>query len=158
MLKYFRGPTLLLSVLLSTTALAGEAAKDTAVGENLPPKIRGLLIQEMIAISEATKAIQDALVRGQDKQVAEHAQAVHDSFILAQEMTDADMKTLISSVPKSFLEKDEAFHGLSHQLAEAARKGDKSTQLTLFSQMIDACMQCHADHALNRFPEFSSAP
>ena len=112
----------------------------------------------MLAILSSTQNILNFMVRGEDELVASEAQQIHDSFILAQEMTDADMKTLISSVPKSFLEKDEAFHGLSHQLAEAARKGDKSTQLTLFSQMIDACMQCHADHALNRFPEFSSAP
>lgn len=91
-------------------------------------------------------------MRGQDEQVAKRAQAIHDSFIMKQQMTPADKKALMASVPAGFLKKDKAFHALSENLAEAAREGDKAKQRRLFAQMIEACTQCHA---LNRFPRFA---
>lgn len=147
---------LTLSALLTILLLpAMSFADDARVGSNLPPNIRGLLIREMIAVLDASQAIMDALVRGQDQRVAEHAQAIHDSFILEQEMSEEDMETLVASVPAAFLEKDEAFHELSAELAAAARNGDKEKQLTLFNRLVSSCVDCHRQHAQDRFPDLA---
>lgn len=129
---------------------------DTAVGSNLPPKLRALLIQEMMALLNASQQVVDALVRGQDEVVARQAQGMHDSFILAQEMSEADMHALHEALPQAFIERDEAFHELSADLAAAARAGDKRKQRELFAEMIDACVACHAAHATDRFPGLAS--
>ena len=133
-------------------ALADEPAP---VGPKLPPKVRGLLLQEMNAVLGATQEILDALVRGRDDVVAEKAQAIHDSFILKQEMTPADRQALKDAVPAAFVQRDRAFHELTGRLAEAARQGESDRQRALFSEMVEACAACHARYATNRFPGFS---
>lgn len=141
--------------LSSTPLVAANDDNEAGVGSNLPPHIRGLLIREMVAVLDASQKIIDALVRGQDQLVAQQAQAIHDSFILEQEMSEADMETLVASVPQSFLEKDEAFHKLSADLAAAAREGNREKQLDLFSALVNACVDCHVQHAQDRFPELA---
>lgn len=146
---------LLLIVLFLPAKLMAAPSAGANVGSELPPKLRGLLIQEMNAILDASKVILDALIRGQDEVVAEKAQAIHDSFIMKQAMTADDRKALLAAVPKDFLKRDQAFHTLSSKLADAARKGDKEAQLQLYGDLIDACMECHARHAQDRFPTFN---
>jgi hypothetical protein len=146
---------LMVLVMTSNTSVAAESS-DSTIGSNLPPKIRALLGQEMNAVLDATKTILDALVRGQDDVVAQNAQAIHDSFIMKQEMTEADRKALIKSVPNAFLERDRAFHELSANLAEAAQDGDKTRQKQLFTDMVNACTGCHSQHATDRFSEFGN--
>jgi len=136
--------------LLTTPPAAGSGPEP--VGPKLPTKVRGLLLQEMNAILEATHDILDALVRGQDEVVAEKAQAIHDSFILKQEMTAADRRALKQAVPAAFVERDKAFHELTAELAAAARDGDRARQQRLFGEMTEACTACHARYAPNRFP------
>jgi hypothetical protein len=124
------------------------------VGPQLPARVRGLLLEEMGALLGAAQQILDALVRGEDAVVAEQAQAMHDSFILAQQMTDADRQALLDAVPPAFVTRDRAFHELAASLAAAARAGDGARQRALFASMIDACADCHAAHATNLFPGF----
>lgn len=122
------------------------------VGPKLPERVRGLLLQEMIAIQQASEEILDALVRGRDAVVAEKAQGIHDSFILKQEMTESDRKALMEAVPEEFVKRDRAFHELTGELAKAGREGDGARQRELFGEMIDACTACHARYAHDRFP------
>lgn len=152
-LKFFAAAFSLTLVMMCATAQPNERAAGLA----LPPNLRALLIEEMLAVLEASENILDALVRGQDERVAENAQAIHDSFILEQRMTDADREALHAAVPHAFIERDEAFHELSAELAEAARQGDRPRQVELFGQLIEACVDCHAAHATNRFPELARA-
>ena len=122
----------------------------------MPPKLRGLLIQEMSALLDASKQILDALMRGQNDVVARNAQAIHDSFILEQGMSDADRQAFHDSVPHAFIERDQALHDLSERLANAARAGDQPLQRKLFTEMLDACVGCHAAHATDRFPNLAA--
>lgn len=157
--------TMLLMIALTgglSLAVVGNAhsdqerpATDNAVGSQLPPKLRALLVQEMVALLEASKQVMDALVRGQDDVVARNAQGMHDSFIMAQEMSEEDADALHEALSPAFIEKDQAFHELSAELAEAARKGDRDRQLELFSEMLSACVACHAQHATDRFPDLA---
>lgn len=146
---------LMLLTLCITLLSSATLAQDTApinVGSKLPPRVKGLLIQEMNALSGAINKILDALVRGQDDIVAKNAQAIHDSFILKKEMTPEDKKGLLNAVPAAFVKQDRAFHALGGQLAEAARKGDKAQQQKLFSNLVNACVSCHTQYAADRFP------
>lgn len=154
-LKYLMSSTLCI-VLLSSAAFAENAAPIN-VGSKLPPKVRGLLIQEMHAILRATNKIVDALVRGQDDLVAENAQGIHDSFILRKKMKPDDKKALLSAVPEAFVKQDRAFHALGAQLAEAARKKDKAQQQKLFSDLVNSCVSCHTQYAIDRFPGLKKA-
>lgn len=143
------------ALILAGSAPATAENGSAPVGPKLPPKVRGLLLQEMNAVLGATHEILDALVRGEDSVVAEKAQAIHDSFILKQEMTAADRKALKKAVPPAFVERDRAFHELTGRLADAGRKGDAARQRELFADMVDACAACHARYATNRFPGFA---
>lgn len=119
----------------------------------LPPRLRSLLVQEMVAILDATQQILAAIVRGDDQTVARHAQAIHDSFILAQELSAKESEQLHKLAPEDFLIRDQALHQLSDRLAEAARQGDQQRQRVLFAEMTEACVACHARYAAERFPQ-----
>jgi hypothetical protein len=129
---------------------------DRAVGSRMPPKLRGLLIQEMLALLDASKQILEALMRGQNDMVARNAQAIHDSIILEQGMSDADRQAFHDSVPHAFIERDQALHDLSERLANAAREGNQLAQRKLFTEMLNACVACHAAHATDRFPNLAA--
>jgi hypothetical protein len=109
----------------------------------------------MMAVLDASKQILEALVRGQDDLVARNAQGIHDSFILEQRMSDADRRALHDSLPHAFIERDHAFHELSGRLAEAARAGHRPEQRRIFTEMLNACVACHAAHATDRFPNLA---
>lgn len=144
-----------------TPAVVASAEKlqiNINVGAQLPPKVRGLLIQEMQAILGATQAIQAAVVQGDHETVASKAQAIHDSFIMDQQMTAADEQALLAAVPGAFLERDKAFHELSAQLAQAGRDRDTTRELRQFSQMVDGCVGCHTRYATARFPGLQAPP
>jgi len=149
---------LALALVAGKPAAAQDAAVDAAaaeaVGPKLPQRVRGILLEEMAAVLGATQQILDALVRGEDATVAEQAQAIHDSFILEQEMTDADRQALLAAVPSAFVERDQAFHQLAADLAAAGRDGDDARQHELFQAMVEACAGCHARYATNLFPGF----
>lgn len=145
-----------LTVLLSTSFLSLPVSAQEDIGSNLPGDVRVLLIQEMIAILGSTQTIIDAMVRGEDEIVAREAQRIHDSFILAQELTEEQNEALLNTASEEFLNKDEAFHAMSATLAEAARAGDKVRQQETFSQMLEACVVCHTEHAARRFPGFQT--
>ena len=131
-------------------------AADRTVGAQMSPRLRGMLIQEMMALLDASKQILEALIRGQDDVVARNAQSIHDSFILEQAMSDADRQAFHDSVPHAFIERDQAFHQLSERLAEAARAGDQPEQRKFFAEMLNACAGCHAAHATDRFPNLAA--
>ena len=150
--------TLTFILLTAGSATAAEkVSTGVAVGSELPPEIKALLVKEMQAVLAATQTIVEAMVQGQHEIIAEKAQAIHDSFILKQEMSAEDRQVLLDTVPPAFVKKDRAFHELSARLAEAARQKDVVLQQAIFSQMINACVVCHSSHAADRFPDFAGA-
>ena len=135
-----------------TPSAQPEISPEQAIGGQVPLRVRGLLIREMMAIQESMNRVLDALIRGQDDIVAEQGQSIQESFILKQQMTPDDRQALLSAVPEAFVTRDRAFHALGGKLAEAARQKDRSEQLRLYSELVTACADCHAHHALDRFP------
>lgn len=122
------------------------------VSSNLTPKLRDLLRQEMLSIEQGSKDILSALIAGDDARVAGLAQQIHDSFILHQSMTPEDKQDLMAAVSGDFVARDQAFHRLSADLAQAGRDGDREAQHAGFGRMIEACSACHVRYATDRFP------
>ena len=152
--------TCFLAAMLTISAFATADTRPAAainVGEALPARIRILLIQEMQAIDEASKQIHSAIVQGQHDVVARKAQAIHDSFIMEQQMTPADEAALLAAVPKAFLARDEELHELSAKLAQPGRARDTARQIQLFSAMTKDCASCHSAYASARFPGLEGA-
>lgn len=138
--------------------MLGAGASATAaepVGPRLTPKLRDLLRQEMTMILDASRDILEGLVTGDHGMVAERGQAIHDSFILQQSLTEQDRKDLMEAVPPEFVQLDRAFHETAAGLAEAARAEDADRELSLFNELTDGCIQCHARFATDRFPGFA---
>jgi len=146
----------LASLLVMSNHTMAESPPASAVGSNLPENVRELLKQEMNAILGASKQILEALIQGEDDVVAMKAKAIHDSFILKQAMTEADRQALMRVVSDAFVEKDRAFHAMAGELSQAAGEGRREQQLILFRQMTKACIECHAAHATDRFPQLQT--
>ena len=121
------------------------------VTDNLDPRIRNLLQEEMREIERAMHTILSAIVRGQHDIVQEKGKAIHDSFILAHSLSDTDRRTLRAALPDGFIELDQAFHGLAAELSESAAEQDSAAQLSLFQKMTDSCLGCHQTYTPDRF-------
>lgn len=149
-----RPPRFRTTALVSLFALASQAPGLAAepVGPELTPKLRSLLIKEMVQIEQAMQDIFSAIIRGQHATVADKGQAIHDSFILKQSLTKEDRQDLKAAVPAEFLQMDAHLHELSASLAEAGRSEDTPRQLELFDRMADACVACHSTYTTDRFP------
>ena len=130
---------------LAAALLVGAVAHgDEPVGPQLPPRLRQLLQQEMIAVRQASQDILDALVMGQDDIVASRAGSIHDSFIMAQSMTEEERQILKRTLPPAFVSLDEGLHARAGALAAAARAGDRTGPQTEFSAKLATCAACHA--------------
>lgn len=109
----------------------------------------------MLALLVASKQSLDALVWGQDDIVARNAQNIHDSFIVAQKMTEAEPQGASLLGASRLHRAGRSVHALSERLAQAARKTDRSQQRELCYEMLDGCVGCHAAHATGRFPSLA---
>lgn len=142
---------LLVGACLITMTLIGLPAMGEDVTSELNPKLRALLQREMVQVEAAMTAIYSAMIRGDHEQVREKGQAIHESFILSQELTDEDRKALKSAVPADFLKLDQAFHKQAASLAESAERRDMRQQLKIFGQMTESCVACHSRYVSERF-------
>lgn len=146
--------SLAVGIVLSA-ALPVTAEQAQPVSPELTPKLRDLLRKEMLSVEDASHQIMSYLIAGDDDNVEQLAQKIHDSFILQQSMTPEDKQDLMAAVPEDFVTQDRAFHALSADLAEAARNGDRPAQHQKFGEMIQACSACHTQYATDRFPKLS---
>lgn len=144
-----------LSLILLSLAPGGVVAggqPEQPVTAALSAETRAVLIREMQAIAEAMGRIHRAVVTGDHATVATEARNIHDSFILAQELTDAQRKEIGATLPEAFVQQDQAFHGLAGQLAQAGEREDPRLERLWFEEMTRACQACHTDYAGGRFP------
>lgn len=144
--------TILALCALTITSIGLPARADDPVGPKLPPGLRGLLVQEMQAVDAAAERIRHALVRADLPTVAREAQAIHDSFILKQEMTAEQRRVLMQTAPQAFIEMDRAFHQTAAELADYARTARLDETATTFGGMLQQCAACHVTYAPDRFP------
>lgn len=141
---------LLVACLSVLTLVAVPAAAEDVTAE-LTTKLRGLLQKEMIEIEAAMKDVYSAIIRGNHELVTEKGQAIHDSFILAQELTAEDRQALKAALPEAFLKLDQKFHGQAEKLAAAGENENTGEQKRLFDRMTDTCVSCHSRFVDERF-------
>ena len=138
---------LALSILLQTGVHAADP-----VGPKLTARLKELLAKEMQQVAQATAKLALAIAAGDHASANELGIAVRDSFILKRSLTAQDKKDLMSAVPPEFVALDRRFHGLAGKLAHAAEMKDSELQVFYYSEMVEACVACHARFANDRFP------
>ena len=119
----------------------------------LPDNLREALVEEMQAISEGMGLLLTNLAIGDADGSAEVAGKIRDTFLLKQDLTQAELKELISLLPEEFITMDRAFHGTAGKLSMAAAAGDFSAAIEHFATMSKACVSCHSSYAAQRFPK-----
>ncbi len=134
-------------------ALFASTAANSAppVTEQLSAATRQLLIEEMQSLATAMGPLHTAVVVGDHGTVAEQARRIHDSFILKRKLS-REQRTEITALTPSFLESDRRFHALAAGLAQAGSQRNSALQRFYFGEMSRACVSCHRDFALERFP------
>ncbi|MBQ0730911.1 MAG: cytochrome c [Oleispira antarctica] len=148
----------ILSLMVSSTAMAEETAEMTLVGvESLSTEVRGLLKKEMLAVERAMKDIISANAAGNTQAIASIAKQVKDSFILKQSLTKHQKHELHSKLPEDFIRQDQEFHYMAGMLAHAAEMKKPELINFYYSKLFEACSSCHKAYAQHRFPQFSIA-
>ncbi len=142
----------LMAVLGSPNGLLAQTPDATLETEALSPPTRALLIKEMQALASAMGRIHHAMVIGEHRTVATEAKAIHDSFVLAQELSDSQRQEIQTTLPTAFVSADRAFHELSARLVDAADEEDARAERLWFDEMTRACLACHQRFAGKRFP------
>ena len=137
--------------MLGVLASSGTVVAADPVGPDLTDKLRGLLVKEMVEIETAMKETYSAIIQGRHDEVAQKGQAIHDSFILEQSLTEQDEQDLVAAVPEEFLQMDAHFHQLAASLAEAGKQEDTQAQTETFNRMTESCVACHSRYVTDRF-------
>lgn len=143
--------TILSAAVLASLATSGAVFAADPVGSNLTEKLRGLLVKEMVEIEATMQETYSAIVQGKHDEVAQKGQAIHDSFILEQSLTEQDRQDLKAAVPQEFLQMDQRFHQLAAALAEAGQQEDTQVQAETFNRMTESCVACHSRYVTDRF-------
>lgn len=123
----------------------------------LPDDLRALLVAEMVAIEAAMQRMLPALVRGELGTLASDAQAIHDSFILAQKLSPEQSRALGELLAPEFVVLDRQLHQGGADLARAAEAGDAERAAAIYGSMTAACVGCHRAYARERFPGLAAA-
>lgn len=148
----------LAAAMLATGVAQGVAAAEPdPIGPKLTPRLKQMLVEEMLSVKQSVKMILDGLIVGDHAMVGTQAQQIHDSFILARSLTEQDKKDLMKAASADFLKKDGEFHMTAKKLADAAMHKDYELQRFYYARLVDSCQGCHSQHATDRFPAFSGA-
>lgn len=142
----------LIAVLGSANSLLAQTPDATLATEALSPPTRALLIKEMQALATAMGRIHRAMVMGEHQTVVTEAKAIHDSFVLAQELSESQRREIKTTLPPAFVSADQDFHELSARLMDAAAQEDARLERLWFDEMTRACLACHQTYAGKRFP------
>lgn len=143
--------------LLVTVALAQDPARhgeETAAGGavRLSPELQRLLTREMLAIQDGMQALVPAIAAGHWPEIAEIGRKIRDSYILRQEMTEAQREELHRALPAGFVEMDRSFHRAAGMLAHAAEQKNAEVVGFYFYKLNEGCVACHSKFAARKFP------
>jgi len=152
MKQLIHGISTLAVTALTTANLVAAEPSDSIATAALSSETRTLLIQEMQAISDAMGRIHTAVVTGDHATVAEEARNIHDSFVLAQELTKEQRTEIRTTLPAGFVAADWVLHELSGKLTQAGERNDPALERLWYEEMTRACQACHEEYASGRFP------
>jgi len=123
--------------------------------ESLSPELRELLKQEMLALQDGMKSIIPAYASGSWAEIQHIAHKMKNSYILKQNLTDAQIKELHGSLSESFIKQDQYFHYLAGMLNHAAKNKKAELIGFYFSELAESCVSCHRQFAVHKFPAFA---
>ena len=119
---------------------------------HLSPELKGLLQREMNAIQQGMQTLIPAIVSGNWQDIAGIGAQIQNSYIMQQQLTDAQMQELHQSLPLAFQELDRSFHHAAGMLAHAAQQHNAELVTFYFYKLTDTCIACHSKFARQRFP------
>lgn len=125
-------------------------------GIELSATLHEALAAEMAAIDAGISSLATSIARGDWPTVRSESQRIHDSFILKQELSEAELEELHRSLPAGFLALDARFHQHAKQLAHVAEEGDGELAVFYFAKLIEGCVDCHTTYAAEAFPGLAS--
>jgi hypothetical protein len=123
----------------------------------LSTRLREALAAEMVAIDAGISSLASSIARGDWPAVRSESRKIHDSFILQQELSEAEREELHRALPAGFVALDTRFHQHAKQLAHVAEKGDGELAVFYFNKLIEGCVDCHATYAPGAFPGLAPA-
>ena len=146
-----------LAFLISTVSCAKNKhdfeEKENTVGVGpLSQELRDLLSQEMTLLQNGMMSIIPAYVSGNWGKIETIAGKMKNSYILKQSLTENQIKELHSSLPHDFIKKDQRFHYLAGMLEHVAKNKKPELINFYFSEMNEACVDCHVSFAKHKFP------
>ncbi len=113
-----------------------------------------LLVAEMRELQEGMKQIVPALVAGEWQKISYIGNQMHDSYIMKDSLTKAELHELHESLPETFQKLDHQFHHSAALLAQAADTQNYEQVSYYYYKMTEACVECHSLYATHKFPEF----
>ena len=126
--------------------------KDEGAEIHLSAGLHRLLNEEMAAIENGMQELIPAISAGELETVASIAQSISDSFIMKQKLTAAQKEELHRVLPPLFIEMDQDFHASAAMMAHAAGMKNSDVVNFYFSELTNACVDCHKRYATKRFP------
>lgn len=153
---------LIVATLLPALAPAEEQhhpreAQSTHGVQALSPEIRELLSREMKEIQNGMMSIIPAYTAGHWDEIETTASQIKNSYLLKQNLTEAQKEELHAVLPSEFIEQDQRFHYLAGMLAHAAKNRKPELINFYFSEMNESCVACHTAYAGHKFPRLVSS-
>ena len=154
----FIAGTLMLAAVLGSpraTAQHEHAAPAGKPAIEFSAELTALLSEEMLAIEQGIGTLMTAMAAGEWPRVAETAEKIEKSYILAQRLTAEQREELERALPPRFKSLDSVFHRAAGRLAKAARERDAELAVFHSYKLMEACVECHSAYASERFPGFA---
>ena len=142
----------------STPAITADEMHHRDGATLFPQEIKALITQEMQALQQGMGEIIPAIVSGNWSQLEKTGKQMRDSYIIKQKLTKEQKKTLHTTLPEAFKKADQDFHSSAGMLSEAAKNRDMGQVVFYYSKMTEACVNCHSQHATQRFPALVAMP
>lgn len=153
--------TAIAALAAGVLATAGACAEQDAhhghggQGIALSKELKGLLGEEMNAIQQGMMDLSPAIAAGEWGRIGEIARQIEGSFIMKRKLTPAQRDELHRALPEGFRELDGRFHATAAMLAHVAEVRDAELASFYYYRLTEACTQCHARYAGERFPGFA---
>jgi hypothetical protein len=152
----FLAAVCLVPVMTSAQQAAHDESPDAGRELKLTPELSQMLVQEMQALQESVMGLIPAISSGNWERIAAIGRNIHDSYIMQQALSDAQIEALHQSLPARFQELDHALHHSAFQLSQAASKHNIDTVLFYFYKLNAGCVACHSRYARKRFPDLAN--
>lgn len=115
-----------------------------------------VLQAEMRELAVASQAMVMSFVSGDWVSIQRISEQMRGSYVMEQDLTDAQKQELADNLPERFRRLDMEFHARAGKLESAA--ANKNSELIAFHyyRLLEACATCHSEYAASRFPGFAS--